>query len=162
MKDSSKSHVELMMDFKKFKEAGEESEYKIRSYSGRAMYGRTCVGIEFSRYESAGTVVFKICQGLVDIGETLDDYYEVFEGTREDSMGLDSIVYFPRLKWEESEDIEDIIEQLAEDGFRVFDTNDAWFWEPEGCPEDAEGPFETKEEAVENCVENRDQLKNHE
>lgn len=109
--------------FKQFKQAAEEAGYEIRSYSGRFMYGEKCVGIVHS--ESAAAVAFKITLALVsqfgeewndklDNGEVDDtdysaifttsrlcDFERVFTSAREDSMGLDSIVYFTRLKWED-------------------------------------------------------------
>jgi hypothetical protein len=72
-------------------QALEAADYSVRSYSGRGMYGRSCVGVVIPRGES-----------LIRIGVVLgaalgDDALDLEERT--DSMGLDTIVYWPSLRW---------------------------------------------------------------
>lgn len=69
---------------------------KLRSYSGRAMYGARCLGVTVGRwdYEDA----FKAAKRLRSRG-----------AARSDSMGLDVIIYFPDAgapsqAWMDSED----------------------------------------------------------
>lgn len=60
----------------KLKAAG----YEPRSYSGRGMYGRYCVGVTVSR-------------------SYVDDVKKLIRGASTDSMGMDVIVYWPFLPW---------------------------------------------------------------
>lgn len=74
--------------------------YSVRKYSGRAMYGSHCLGIDVDRYTSIGTVCFKIAAALVAAGEedALEDLADVEWSN--DSMGLGAIVYASSLRWE--------------------------------------------------------------
>lgn len=85
-------------------------DYQTRSYSGRGMYGKACVGVEVSN----GSVGNLFAECLVGIDEHLDKdelpailemLREAFSDMRTDSMGRnDTIVYFPNVKWEVSDD----------------------------------------------------------
>ena len=68
------------------------------SYSGRGMFGEKCIGIVGDI--SIGTIV-KLADYLRDI-EECDSAYECLGGMfAMDNMGLDKILYFPRLQeWE--------------------------------------------------------------
>lgn len=101
-----------MVDAKLFIEAVEEAGYEARSYSGRAMYGRDCVGVEIPRDESAFNLCAKLVRAVFDLhgddaaGDFADDLTEL--RACEDAMGLDTIVYWPRLAWpEDASDDED-------------------------------------------------------
>jgi hypothetical protein len=48
-------------------EAIEEAGYSPRSYSGRAMYGRDCVGVEVPRSESGFTLCAKVIRAVFDL-----------------------------------------------------------------------------------------------
>jgi hypothetical protein len=54
---------------------------EVRSYSGRGMYGRRCVGVSLGRG---------------DYGSALPE-----EGQKRDSLGLGEIVYWPSVAWPE-------------------------------------------------------------
>jgi len=74
------------------------SEEDIRwDYSGRGMYGRECVGLTCSESEMFGF-----------IGEvaraTEDDDWDWVKDVRSDSMGLDTIWYWPNVSVEEEDD----------------------------------------------------------
>lgn len=56
-----------------------------RSYSGRGMFGKECVGVE-----------------VVYPGD-----YTLPKGYRMDNMGRDYIVYWPSVKWEGDDDYEE-------------------------------------------------------
>lgn len=69
----------------------ESNELEFREdYSGRGMYGRTCIGIVCD--DTLGTLM-----QLVDaIRDELDiSLYDVLGSPKMDSMGLSSILYFP-------------------------------------------------------------------
>lgn len=86
-------------------------EFNIRSYSGRAMYGKSCLaitgdnmslillGMEIARYN--------IEAEENDINDVVDE--ADVDSYRQDSMGLGSVIYWPRIPFsgEEKEDEED-------------------------------------------------------
>lgn len=85
-----------------------DSDCRVRMYSGRYMYGANCIGIVSSM--SAATVMLKIALQIENDREcSLDSVSHFFEDAREDSMGMDRIVYFPAISITNSEleDIED-------------------------------------------------------
>lgn len=81
----------------------EENEIELReNYSGRSMYGKTCIG--FVTNENLFSLGFKLHQFLSEMSdpeiyqEELCDLEEVFDcGVNADSIGLSSIVYFPSI-----------------------------------------------------------------
>lgn len=79
----------------------------VRSYSGRGMYGRECLGVDIDRGSS-------FLDKLADVLEsaTEDEIQTIADGirdSRQDTMGLGSIIYWPNVKWEDdpSEDEEE-------------------------------------------------------
>ena len=74
---------------------------EARPYSGRAMYGESCLGIVT---HNATRSLLTLAKNLMDIGEgelltTLRD-----ATTREDSMGRDAVIYFPSLTVDDDEE----------------------------------------------------------
>lgn len=70
-----------------------------RKYSGRGMYGKTCIGFSGSNplstiTEAMGSVVedqFNSEDGL----EWALEFFEMISSMRKDSLGLGEIIYFP-------------------------------------------------------------------
>lgn len=61
------------------------------NYSGRGMFGRTCIGIQISG--NSLEIIVKLCDYLRDNGiSSVDD---ALGTVCQDSLGLDMIVYFP-------------------------------------------------------------------
>jgi hypothetical protein len=87
----------------------ESGDFAARSYSGRAMYGRRCVGVTCTNQFKA---LASITEGVVwdDEPETMREWIETMDETRIDSMGIDVIIYWPRIEWpadvEENDDEE--------------------------------------------------------
>lgn len=84
-----------------FKDAG----YEVRSYSGRSMYGRKCLGVELDRGKEPCEAVL---EAVAEYALNAEDAHDVrsFAGflgsvVKTDSMGTGSIVYFPEIAWEE-------------------------------------------------------------
>lgn len=80
--------------------ADKDDAVTIRSYSGRYMYGRECVGVTLPR----GSIpMFSFWMGLRlnGAGDDVDiyDYLHVFGEACIDDMGLDKILYFPAVDW---------------------------------------------------------------
>jgi hypothetical protein len=111
------------MDAKKLIGLIEEAGYEARSYSGRGMYGRQCVGAELERSMSAFTFALELTRAALDSATSEDPAGEVYElidqltqlRTSSDSMGLDTILYFPDVKWEKPEDDTDEDDEEADD-----------------------------------------------
>lgn len=93
------------MDAKRFIEILSNSGFEPRSYSGRGMYGKACVGVDLDSSKSLFSVGMDVAYAIVDECESTgedpaDTLAEICNlRAREDSMGLGSIVYFPKLEW---------------------------------------------------------------
>ena len=72
-------------------------------YSGRFMYGATCLGLSFEG--SAGSLFAAFIRELENAeSSTVEEAAEMFDDMRSDNLGLGTIYYFPGWKFEESED----------------------------------------------------------
>lgn len=67
--------------------------YRTFSYSGRGMYGRSCLAIKI---ESLGE--------LFKLGTILYDYKEDLGWITTDNLGKDYVAYFPNVNWPPSEE----------------------------------------------------------
>lgn len=87
-------------------DADPDSFQLYKDYSGRGMYGRTCVGVVCSSgIALASAVMEEIAANY--IGDDDFDMNEVayaFSKGSEDSMGRDTIVYFPGTEWDLEDD----------------------------------------------------------
>ncbi len=98
------------MEFKKIIAAFENADYYPRAYSGRAMYGDLCIGVVCKNVLNViPRVINKLCEEASDecymISKSdVDEICELFEDARTDSMGMDQIIYWPGIKWDESFD----------------------------------------------------------
>lgn len=82
-------------------DAGLEPDDAIRqSYSGRAMYGRECVGLV---HHGQGELI-RFALALVRQDENAEEW---LPETRSDSMGLNQITYWPDVTIEHEEEDED-------------------------------------------------------
>lgn len=77
-------------------QAVEEAEYETRSYSGRAMYGERCLGVDC---DNPARAAVRIARALVSLceGSELEEILEAMEDAKTDSMGRDAILYFPSI-----------------------------------------------------------------
>lgn len=90
------------MDFNTLIEIIEEAGYSAYSYSGRNMYGASCVGFTTDDNE------FVTAANIFDSAKSWDDgswniiepVLDILRGAKTDSMGLSTVVYFPRVTWE--------------------------------------------------------------
>jgi len=79
-------------------DAIENAGFEVRSYSGRGMNGRVCLGVELD-----GTTSFELAAKIA--GELLDadDADAIGDLARlsvcQDSMGKGTIIYFPEIPW---------------------------------------------------------------
>lgn len=83
------------IDAQKFIDTLEECGFETRSYSGRGMYGKSCIGVETDDIFELGFQIGSALSGE-DIGH--------IPPCKTDSMGRDSIVYWPDLAWPEDDE----------------------------------------------------------
>lgn len=85
---------------------GEDFLVKV-NYSGRGMFGKECLGIVGS---DTTTIIYKIMDSIMDkYSDEKDTQLELFHelteilsgGSKQDSMGLNIILYFPDLEIDE-------------------------------------------------------------
>lgn len=95
------------MDNKKLIEIFEDADYNPRSYSGRGMFGCQCLGVECKDPTRMILDVIISCCGMAESVSDVADFCEELKRSNTDNMGLDMIVYWPGIKWEEKEEEED-------------------------------------------------------
>ncbi len=86
------------MESKRLMEILEDAGYELRSYSGRGMYGDVCVAFTIGQYTEPSGVVAEIVSNVEDANER-KAVANIFKSVKTDSMGMGTIVYFPRMKW---------------------------------------------------------------
>ncbi len=104
----------MRMEPKRFVELLTDCEQKVRSYSGRGMMGRDCVGVVVSRREDLLLLGVTLAGQLVnewggtsladcppDAPEEVGQLVELLsEGVFEvDNMGIDTIIYWEKIPW---------------------------------------------------------------
>ena len=74
----------------------ENNQYELyENYSGRCMFGRTCLGVIVQQNDSFMDFIIKLTKYLDD--NDVDDVDCKLEGATYDNLGLDTIVYFPNI-----------------------------------------------------------------
>jgi len=96
------------MDAKRLIQAIEDAEFTPRSYSGRGMYGRTCVG--FTADGSPFQAAVALSLALQDDG-LIPELESLHSAT--DAMGFGIIIYFPGVPWPDEDEDEDEDEDAA-------------------------------------------------
>ena len=88
------------MDTKRFIELLNEIEIEPRSYSGRGMYGKKCVGIEVGRGEDLVLLGVRLSDQCYNKSE-VNMLEQLLDGGsfESDSMGKDNIYYWERIAW---------------------------------------------------------------
>jgi hypothetical protein len=121
------------MEFKELIEVIESAEMTPRSYSGRGMGGRECLGITCDNSaEVPLNLVAAFCENefrctsgdiALDSLEELQNLIEQLKGSKVDSMGRGEIVYWPQIKWqeldEEEPDLTDVITPEHESEWKI-------------------------------------------
>jgi hypothetical protein len=77
------TNAELLQD------AADSADAKLRLYSGRGMFGSSCLGIEVDNFGQAALFFAVLGDMSIDLAETLA------RRLRTDNMGYGMIVYFP-------------------------------------------------------------------
>ena len=76
----------------------DDGTYTTRSYSGRGMYGKSCLAIEVNSVADSWAIALILAEGFTGDAESL-----VFLRPNTDSMGLGAILYFQDLPPAEDE-----------------------------------------------------------
>jgi hypothetical protein len=102
-----------------FVELLEEAGFEPFSYSGRGMYGKRCVAVTVTSF---GRFFADILLALEGEETDLEELASIFEGMHWDSMGYDSVCYFPRIPWaddagDENEEENESLHEVDEDDF---------------------------------------------
>jgi hypothetical protein len=97
----------------------EEAGFTCRSYSGRCMYGKKCLGVEVNG--PFGEFFSNLVEPIADLARgdgirAYRDVEDVAEGIRSmatDNMGLDMIVYFKEVPFFDEDHDEEELEEGA-------------------------------------------------
>ncbi len=92
--------------------------FETRSYSGRGMYGRRCVGVVVENLGSfIADTISEIVDRLAYMSEEeredhnpateMEQVVRAFRNMKTDNMGMDIIVYFPEEEWKDDEKEDD-------------------------------------------------------
>lgn len=96
----------------------EVSELTVRSYSGRGMFGKTCLGVETNSFEEVSAALFFQLAEVTNLPfasevwfteETMKEISAGLLGAKTDSLGKRMIVYFPNIPFVDSSLPEDFI-----------------------------------------------------
>lgn len=107
---------DLLTEMVEFSQQDQDYGYNIRTdYSGRAMYGKTCVGVSG---DNPMPFIIECMKNFMDMGDTdyASDFFELLQHHKTDSMGCGTIVYFPRWVIETEEDKEFVAELFESEG----------------------------------------------
>lgn len=74
----------------------ENEQYELyENYSGRGMFGRTCLGVIVQRNDSFMDFIINLTRYMDNYD--VDDIDFKLEGATYDNLGLDTVVYFPNI-----------------------------------------------------------------
>ncbi len=82
------------------------------TYSGRSMYGKTCFGFTVeNRTELRIAMQFVHELKNKSFDDFADELLAKYDGTKTDSMGRKTILYFPHFEWNPEEDDQEDYDQ---------------------------------------------------
>jgi hypothetical protein len=89
------------------REAFKSSVYEVRSYSGRGMYGKSCLGVVCdSPVDAILDAIIEFVAGNTDQDTTIE-FIDELRNYRIDDLGLSTILYFPYIEWEDDQMIDE-------------------------------------------------------
>jgi hypothetical protein len=74
-----------------------DSDFTPKSYSGRGMYGKTCVSVSGGGDDSERPSAWNIARELFN--EHYDGEFDNLPEPKQDSMGLGIVLYWPSYEW---------------------------------------------------------------
>lgn len=114
------------MEFKELIDLIESAEMTPRSYTGRGMGDRCCLGVNCDNSVDVPLIIVQAylenCPTDLNSIQEAMDLIELLKGSKMDSMGRGEIVYWPDIVWEEtecdrdydSEDLDDLDKSMSE------------------------------------------------
>ncbi len=88
--------------------ASKDDSFTVRSYSGRGMYGESCLAISFNgSITRLFGAVLRAAEGVEFRPGGLEDIAQAFEDARQDNMGRGTVVYFTNEKYVQDSDDEE-------------------------------------------------------
>lgn len=81
----------------------EDAGLSTRDYSGRCMYGASCLGVEGDDTVSIFAALFQAVADNEPMFEEIQEIADALKNTRSDSMGLGVILYWPSVKFDGKE-----------------------------------------------------------
>lgn len=93
--------MRIMAEVEQLIQALKDAGYEPRAYSGRGMYGESCVGVST---DNPQTVTLEVYDNWFNNGvghKELKELYEALKDVRIDNLGLRYIAYWPQAKWPE-------------------------------------------------------------
>lgn len=86
------------------KDAIEYIGFEARSYSGRGMYGRTCIAMVID--DNAMQALTRLISTLYEENgeDNVEWLLEDMENVQTDNMGLGTVVYWPDIAWEDEDE----------------------------------------------------------
>lgn len=109
-------HSELLSKIVKTINAKELLDEKVclRSYSGRFMYGRECASINTNDTFKLIATMYTALEHIEDISciEAVQSLSEIISATCKDSMGLQSVIYWPDVEYHR-DNFNDFMDDIA-------------------------------------------------
>lgn len=101
-----------MHEFQKhLTDAINQYDFDVQSYSGRAMYGKSCLAITGDNRILRKAIAYAIVQAqeaesdpdcdAERLSMSFEDYVESILDYRQDSMGLGTVIYWPQVEYTE-------------------------------------------------------------
>jgi len=95
-----------------------KQDHDVYSYSGRGMFNKKCLAFTISREDSKAECIADIMANFMGSlarkidaenfnPDSLIDIANLFHGTKMDSMGMDTVMYFPAIEWQDQWNEED-------------------------------------------------------
>lgn len=122
-----------------------DEDISARSYSGRGMYGESCVGVTCDNpFKVIAELAFMAGSDVAEENYSLaQDILQVLGETRSDSMGRSTIIYWPRVKWVETEDDQFVCYRAPQQGGQTcldLAPNEPYQW-CDGCAQEHDADF---------------------
>jgi len=76
----------------------EDLGFETMSYSGRGMYGKTCLAIRTESNINLFNLGAEVAQSTLDEDEFVESYPDIFH-PKMDSFGLGIVVYWPNIEY---------------------------------------------------------------
>lgn len=87
----------------------------VRSYSGRGMNGKRCVGVDLDQPSDVGALFAECIRHAAENPDDAEELADMAGSYSQDSMGKGVIIYWPNIAWEGGDDDEEPCEECGGD-----------------------------------------------